>query len=146
MPGWLKVILIVLLIIILLVVGLVAAAGLWFYRNKDQLVAKTKAIAEDARAFGEKTDNKGCVDEMLSRYKAEPGFTAAISNTIFVQICLDASRATPGFCDDVPTRREFMKSAQWKKDQCEKAGLERDTNCQNLFTPIQSFCERNQAR
>jgi hypothetical protein len=141
MPGWLKVLLIVLLVIILMVVGLVAAAGFWFFRNKDALVAKTKAIAEDARNFGGNTDNQGCVNETISRYKANPGFTSAISNGIFVRICLDASRDTPGFCDDVPKQREFMRSAQWKKDQCRRAGLERDTHCQNLFTPIQQFCE-----
>ena len=47
MPGWLKILLIILLIGILLVVGVIAAAGIWFYRNKDELVAKTKAMAED---------------------------------------------------------------------------------------------------
>jgi len=141
MPTWLKVLLIILLIGILLVVGVIAAAGFWFYRNKDALVAKTKAIAEDARSFGENSDNQGCVNETISRYKADPGFTSAISNSIFMRICLDKSRDTAGFCDDVPKPREFMKSAQWKKDQCQRADLERDTHCQNLFTPIQQFCE-----
>ena len=146
MPGWLKVLLIVLLVIILLVVGLVAAAGFWFYRNKDALVAKTKAMAEEARSFGENTDNQGCVDEMISRYKADPGLTAAISNSIFVRICLDVSRDTPGFCDEVPKQREFMKSAQWRKDQCARVNLDRDSHCNNLFTPVQQFCEEKSVR
>lgn len=146
MPGWLKVLLIILLVGILLVVGVIAAAGFWFYRNKDALVAKTKAIAEEGRTFGENTDNQGCVDETISRYKAEPGFTSAISNSIFLRICLDKSRATPGFCEDVPTQREFMRTAQWRKEQCQRAGLEGDTHCQNLFTPIQQFCEDKAAR
>ena len=141
MPGWLKVLLIILLVGILLVVGVIAAAGFWFYRNKDALVAKTKAIAEEGRSFGENSDNQGCVNETISRYKADPGFTSAMSNIIFMRICLDKSRDTPGFCDDVPKQREFMKTAQWRKDQCLRAGLERDTHCQNLFTPIQQFCE-----
>ena len=142
MPGWLKVLLIILLVGILLVVGVIAAAGFWFYRNKDALVAKTKAIAEDARNFGEKTDNQGCVDETISRYKAEPGITSAMSNAIFVRICLDNSRETEGFCEGVPKQREFMKTAQWRKEQCQRAGLERDSYCESLFTPIQQFCEK----
>ena len=146
MPGWLKVLLIILLIGILLVVGVIAAAGFWFYRNKDALVAKTKAIAEEGRNFGENTDNQGCVNKTISRYKADPGFTSAMSNIIFMRICLDKSRDTPGFCDDVPKQREFMKTAQWRKDQCQRAGLERDTHCQNLFTPIQQFCEEKSGR
>ena len=146
MPGWLKVLLIILLIGILFVVGVIAAAGFWLYRNKDALVAKTKAIDDEGRNFGEKTDNQGYVNETISRYKADPGFTSAISNGIFMRICLDKSRDTAGFCDDVPKQREFMKAAQWKKDQCQGAGLEHDTHCQNLFTPIQQFCEEKAGR
>ena len=141
MPGWLKALLIVLLAIIVLVVGVAALGAFWFYRNKDALVAKTKAIATDARDFGRTTDNQGCVDESISRYKADPGFTSAISSSIFMRICLDQSRPTSGFCDDVPKQTEFMKSAQWRVEQCRRVELSRDSNCQNLFTPIQQFCE-----
>jgi hypothetical protein len=146
MPGWLKILLIVLVVIILGVVAVIAAAGFWFYRNKDALVAKTKAIAEDGRTFGENTDNQGCVDETVSRYKADPGLTSTMSNVIFMRICLDASRETPGFCDTVPKQREFMKTAEWRKEQCQRVGLGRDSYCQNLFTPIQQFCEEKSAR
>ena len=141
MPGWLKALLIVFVVIVVLVVGVIAVAGFLIYRNKDALVAKTKAIATEARNFGENTDNQGGVNETISRYKADPGFTTALSNSIFMRICLDASRATPGFCDEVPKQREFLRAAQWKRDQCVRVNLERDSNCQNLFTPVQQFCE-----
>lgn len=142
MPGWLKVLLIILLIGILLVVGVIAAGGIWFYRNKDALKAKLDTVTTEGRDFGKNTDNHGCVNESISRYKAEPGITSAMSNAIFVRVCLDNSRATPGFCDAVPKQREFMKAAQWKKDQCQRAGLERDSYCESLFTPVQQFCEK----
>ena len=141
MPGWLKALLIVLVVIFVLVVGVVAIAGFLIYRNKDAIVAKTKQIATEAKEFGENTDNRGCVDESIARYKAEPGFTKAISTSIFMRICLDNSKATPGFCDDVPKQMEFMKTAQWRRDQCQRFDLSRDSNCQNLFSPIQQFCE-----
>jgi hypothetical protein len=141
MPTWLKVLLIILVVGVLLVVGVIAAGGIWFYRNKDTIVAKTKAIAEDAQKFGETTDNQGCVNETISRYKADPGFTSAMSNAIFIRLCLNESRDTAGFCDEVPKQREFMKTAQWRKDQCRGVGLESDNYCQHLFTPIQQFCE-----
>jgi hypothetical protein len=146
MPGWLKVLLIVLLVGILLVVGVIAAGGFWLYRNKDALVAKTKAIAEEGRNFGENSDNQGCVNETISRYKADPGFMSAMSNAIFVRICLDSSRATPGFCDAVPKQTEFRRTAQWRKEQCRRVGLERDSYCPSLFTPVQQFCEKDSAR
>lgn len=142
MPTWLKVLLIILLVGILLVVGVIAAAGFWFYRNKDALQTKINDITTEARDFGQGTDNQGCVDETISRYKAEPGFTSAMSNAIFVRICLDNSRVTPGFCDSVPTQTEFRRTAQWRKEQCQRAGLERDSYCESLFTPIQQFCEK----
>ena len=142
MPGWLKVLLIILLIGILLVVGVIAAAGIWFYRNKDAIQSKINNITTEARDFGKNTDNQGCVNETVSRYKAEPGITSAMSNAIFVRICLDNSRETPGFCKSVPKQREFMKTAQWRKEQCQQAGLAGDSYCESLFTPVQHFCEK----
>ena len=142
MPGWLKVLLIILLIGILLVVGVIAAAGIWFYRNKDAIQSKINNITTEARDFGKNTDNQGCVNETVSRYKAEPGITSAMSNAIFVRICLDNSRETPGFCESVPKQREFMKTAQWRKEQCQNAGLAGDSYCESLFTPVQQFCEK----
>ena len=141
MPGWLKVLLIILLVGILLVVGVIAAGGIWFYRNKDALKAKLDTVTTEARDFGKNTDNEGCVTESISRYKIEPGITSAMSNAIFVRVCLDSSRETPGFCDAVPKQREFMKTAQWRKEQCQRAGLERDSYCESLFTPVQQFCD-----
>ena len=142
MPGWLKVLLIILLVGILLVVGVIAAGGIWFYRNKDALKAKLDTVTTEARDFGKNTDNQGCVNESISRYKTAPGITSAMSNAIFVRVCLDSSRATPGFCESVPKQREFMKTAQWRREQCQRAGLERDSYCESLFTPVQQFCEK----
>ena len=142
MPTWLKVLLIILLVGILLVVGVIAAGGFWFYRNKDALKAKLETVTKDARDFGKNTDNQGCVNETISRYKAETGFTSAMSNAIFVRICLDASRETPGFCESVPKQSEFRRTGQWRKEQCQQFGLERDSYCESLFTPVQQFCEK----
>src|SRR5205807_10536087 len=109
MPGWLKALLIVVVIIIVLVVGVVAAGMFWLYKNKDALVAKTKAISTEERDFGRNTDNQRCVDESISRYKAEPGFTTAISTSIFMRICMKESRTTTGVCDDDTTQTESIK-------------------------------------
>ena len=142
MPTWLKVLLIVLLIIILLVVGVVGAGVYWWMRNKDRLISQAKEVATEGQDFGKNSDNQGCVDESVSRYKQEPGFGNAISSSIFMRMCLDASRPTPGFCDDVPRATEFVKSAQWRVEQCQRIDLSRDNYCQQLFQPVQEFCER----
>lgn len=142
MPGWLKVLLIVVVVIVVLVLGCIGAGVYYVSRNKDAWIAKGKAVATEGRDFGRNSDNQGCMDESISRYKKEPGFGSAISNSLFMRSCLDASRATPGFCTEVPKPTEFIKSGQWRVDQCSKIGLSSDSYCQQLFQPMQEFCAR----
>jgi hypothetical protein len=142
MPGWLKALLIVAVVIVLLVLGCIGAGVYYVSRNKDAWIAKGKAVVTEGRDFGRNSDNQGCVDESISRYKKEPGFTSVISNSIFMQSCLDSSRPTPSFCADVPKGTEFVKSAQWRVDQCSRVDLSKDSYCQQLFQPVQEFCER----
>jgi hypothetical protein len=141
MPGWLKALIAAAVIIVALVIGVLIVAGYWWSRNKDKLVGRAKEVVTEARDFGRNTDNQGCVDESLSRYKKEPGFTNGISIGIFMRFCLESSRTTPNFCDDVPRQTEFLKTARWRIDQCNKFDLAKDSNCQNLFAPLQEFCE-----
>ncbi len=141
MPTWLKALLAVALIIVVLVVGVIVAGVVWWSRNKDKLVARAKEVMTEGREFGRSTDNHGCVDESVSRYKKDPGITTVISDSIFTRACLESSRPSPGFCDDVPKQTEFVRTAQWRIEQCRKVDLSKDSNCQNLFTPVQQFCD-----
>jgi hypothetical protein len=142
MSGWLKALLAVAIIVVLLVVGVVVGGVIWWSRNKDKLIGRAKEVMTEGREFGRSTDNQGCVDESLSRYKKEPGITSAISANLFDKACLEASRPTPGFCTEVPKITEFMKSAGWRAAQCKRVDLSTDSYCQQLFQPVQEFCER----
>jgi hypothetical protein len=142
MPGWLKALLAVAIIVVLLVVGVVVGGVVWWSRNKDKLLGRAKEVMTEGREFGRNADNQGCVDESISRYKKEPGFSSAISTSIFSRACLDASRPTPGFCNDVPKPTEFVKSGQWRVEQCRKVDLSSDSYCQQMFQPVQEFCQR----
>src|SRR4051794_34625054 len=102
MPGWLKALLIVAIVVVVLVVGVVGVGVFYVMRNKDAWLARGKEVAEEGRNFGKTTDNQGCVDEGLSRYKREPGFTSILTNSIFMRMCLESSKPTAGFCNDVP--------------------------------------------
>ena len=141
MPGWLKAVLIVLAVMVVLVIGVIGAGVYYVSRNKDAWLAKGKAVMTEGREFGRSTDNQSCVDESVSRYKKEPGLTSVLSSTLFMRACLDTSRPTPGFCDAVPKQTDFIKSARWRVSQCERINLSSDSNCQQLFTPVQQFCE-----
>jgi hypothetical protein len=145
-PGWLKVLLIVAIIIIVLIVAVVGAGVYWWMRNKDALIARAQEVATEAKDFGSHSDNQGCVDESIARYKREPGLKNRISTGVFMRMCLDESRPTPGFCDEVPRVTEFIKSARWRIEQCERIGLARDSYCQQLFQQVQSFCEERAER
>ncbi len=140
MPGWLKILLIVALIIILLVIGAVIAGAVWWSRNKEALIGRAKEVVTEGRDFGRNSNNQGCVDESITRYKTEKSFSNAISTSIFMRSCLDASDPTPGFCDDVPGETEFIKSGKWRVEQCRHYELLGDSYCQNLFQPVQQFC------
>src|SRR5688572_26680592 len=142
MPGWAKALIIVAVLLVLLVLGAIAGGIFWWSRNKDTLIARGKAVVTEGQDAGRKSDNQECVNQSISRYKREPGFTSSLETSIFMQSCLQASRPTPGFCDDVPKQTEFMKTAEWRLDQCRRVELSSDNYCQQLFTPVQRFCER----
>jgi hypothetical protein len=140
MPTWAKILIIVGLVIVLGVIAVVAGGVWWWSRNKDSIIARGKTEMTEGRDLGRTTDNQGCVDQSVLRYKKEPGFTSVIATTIFMRSCLDVSRPTAGFCDNVPKQTEFTKSAQWRVEQCERVDLRSDTYCQQLFSQVQDYC------
>jgi hypothetical protein len=141
MPLWLKILLIVAMVVVLFI----GSGVVWWMRNKDGLIAHGKEAAAEGKQFGQGTDSQRCVDEALSRYRKEPGLGSVTWNSIFMRMCLDESRLIPGFCDSVPKTTEFLRTAQWRIEQCSRIGLSNDTYCPNLFQPLQTFCERSRA-
>jgi hypothetical protein len=142
MPTWAKALIVAGVLIVLLVVGVIGAGVYWWSNNKDALIAEGKALIDEGREAGRETDNQGCVDQAIRRYKSEPGFTNAISAGIFMESCLRVSSPTPGFCDEMPHETEFMKSGQWQQAQCERVGLAADQYCRQLFQGVQRFCDK----
>jgi hypothetical protein len=142
----LKVIVISAVCLLLLAVVGAGAAYYWWTNHKDELIQSGKQAIEDGRAFGARTDYEGCVAEAVARAKREQGFGAAISHNLFLRACLESSRATPGFCEAVPARTEFMKSATWQVQQCREVGMNGDNYCNQLFQQVQQFCETKQSK
>ena len=142
MPGWAKALIIVGVLLVLLVVGVIGAGLYWWSNNKNALMARGKALVDEGESAGRQTDNQGCVDKAVTRYKTEPGFTSGISTGIFMESCLRVSSPTPGFCDAVPAETEFLKAGQWQMAQCERVGLASDQYCRQLFQGVQRFCDK----
>src|SRR2546421_13051221 len=113
MPTWLKVLLIIGGILVVLIVGVVVASVIVVRKYGPELVEAGKQTVAEGQEYGRRTDNEGCVNEAVARHSRSEGFGDIIKNTIFLRTCLDASRPTPGFCDDVPRPVQVGKNAQW---------------------------------
>ena len=72
MPRWAKALIIAGVLIVLLVIGVIGAGVYWWSNNKDALMAKAKALVEEGQDAGRQTDNQGCVDQAVARYKRDP--------------------------------------------------------------------------
>ena len=140
MPGWVKGLLITAAVMVVLVVGLIGAGYVWWMRNKDSLRAHAKEVAAEGREFGNSSDNQGCVDETFLRYKKEPpGFFNAINYGQFMSACLEVSRPSPGFCDNVPVGK-MMELMAWRESQCQRYKVPNDQKCQQLLMGEVMFC------
>lgn len=141
MPKWLKVVLLVGGVLLLL---LAAAVGTLVYlamKHGPALVEAGKQSVEDGRAYGQGTDEQGCVNEAVARHGRARGFADTLGSNLFLRSCLEVSRPTPHFCDAVPGRIEFMKSARWQMDECKRYGLAAESQCGQLFQQVQQYCE-----
>jgi hypothetical protein len=128
----------------LLLVLLVAAGVAGFFvvrRYGPGLVEAGRQTVNEGAEYGRQTDNEGCVNESAARQARVEGLTDVIRNGVFMRACLEASRPTPGFCDDVPGRTEIMKGFGWRAKQCQRFGLKPEQQCDQLFQQVQQFCE-----
>jgi hypothetical protein len=129
----------------LLLLGIIVGGGViyWVYQNKGKLVQSAEQLVNEAKEFGVKTNNEGCLKEALGRHKSDKSYTGQISTQGFLAVCLQASVPSPGFCDGVPQQNEIMKSANWTLKKCSDAGLQSDQGCQRIFSAVQAHCHRS---
>ncbi len=143
---------------IIIVVGLgfslLMAVGIgggvyWWSKNKDQILGQFEdhvrgQFTEKRKewvAFGRSTDNEGCFAESLRQHDTCGTFPCHLKNNLFLFQCLEASIPTPGFCDDVPPKAEFMKTVTWRVSECFEVERE-GSYCNELFGTLQKFCGR----
>ena len=137
---------------ILFLVGLVtviavAGFGYYFWREHgQQIVDGSRRAMEEGRDFGRGVDNQRCLDEGITRHKNANGLAELIVVNLFTRTCLEASRPTAGFCDNVPRAIEFVNSARWQREQCERHSLSQERACGQLFQQVQQFCEQRNQR
>jgi hypothetical protein len=141
MSSFLKALIVVIIGIIVLIVIAGTIMYFWWEKNKQDLLEAAEAVRQEGIDFGKTTDNQGCLIEAVSRQKQKPGFKKTIAINMFLQICLEHSRPTPGFCDNVPKVDEIVKTTKWTLEQCKQVGLSSDSSCSQLFQKVQWYCE-----
>ncbi len=130
-----------------LVLSLLAALAIgggvyWWSENKDQILGQLMDERKEWGAFGRSTDHDGCFAESLQRHDTcRTSFPCHLKSNFFLFGCLTESMPTPGFCDDVPAKTEFMKTVTWRVSRCSEIGRE-GSSCHELFGTLQKFCGR----
>ena len=146
MPTWMKVLLVVGVVLVVLTVGTVVTGYFVVRRYGPGLMEAGKQTYGEGVEYGRRTDNEGCLNEAVARQARADGFADMVKNNVFMRACLEASRPTPGFCDDVPRQTEFMKAIAWQTRQCQRYGLSPEQQCSQLFGQVQQFCELSRQR
>ncbi|HEV7396526.1 MAG TPA: hypothetical protein VGN86_08465 [Pyrinomonadaceae bacterium] len=145
MTGVVKGILISVTVLIVVIAIMIGAGIYWLSSHGPALLEKGKQNVVEGQNFGKGTDNQGCLTEALARHRRDTSMSGALATQLFLTSCLPNSRETPEFCTEVPSRMEFVKSAQWQTERCLKENL-RDSYCPQIFAQVQSFCEMKERR
>ena len=130
----------------LLAIVIFGGAAYWFWQNKDRLAQSVEHVEKEAKEFGSRSNNEGCLNEALARHKRDKSIKGQISTQLFFAVCLNQSEPAPGFCDGVPPKGEIMKSINWTLKKCSDSGLQNDQGCQRMFGVVQEYCHRNDRR
>jgi hypothetical protein len=146
MPTWMKILLVVGGLLLFLTVVAVVAGYVVVSRYGPGLMEAGQKTFNEGAEYGQRTDNEGCLNEAAARQARVEGFSDMIKNGIFMEVCLESSRPTPGFCDGVPRQTEFMKAITWQHQQCKRFGLKPEQQCTQLFQGVQRFCEKHGGR
>jgi hypothetical protein len=130
--------------LVVIAVGVVGIGiFLWARHGRDLLDAGSKHY-EQGVAFGRQTDEQGCLDEAITRYKANRGIAGSLGAGIFVQSCWKRSRPTPGFCTAVPKPLDVFRATRWQLERTRKAGIDNDLGGQ-IFVQMRNYCAEKPA-
>lgn len=144
MPKWLKITLAVVAALMVLGTALVVAAGYWFAKNKDELLAMGNRAKLEGEQFGNQSDADGCISEALRRLDADNGFMAQVQHRLFLVECLRVAPRSDAFCDEVPAPSAIMETVAYAMAACNRLGHQGDQPCTRLMGGVQEACHKPQ--
>jgi hypothetical protein len=134
-----KIVLTIVTCFVLFAVGAVGLGAYLWSRHSGALLEAGRKQTEQGLAFGRQTDESGCLDQAIARYKSNRGVVGSVATSLFVQACWRASRPTPGFCDHVPKPFDVIRGGRWQIEQAQRAGI-RDQFGGQIFGQQQAYC------
>jgi hypothetical protein len=140
-----KIIIAIAVAFFILIAGVMGFGVYWWSHHKNELLEAGKKQMDQGKEFGKKTDEQGCLDEAIARYKANRGFTGSLAAGLFLRTCLEASRPTQGFCDHVPKTLDIVNSVRWQLAESKRLGIDDDYGRQ-LLSQVQQYCESREAK
>jgi hypothetical protein len=120
------------------------AGWMWWKKNQTTIINSTKSARDEGYVVGKQNNEQGCFDIAIARAKDKAKFTQMLANGIFLGSCLDQSKVSKGFCNNVPSDREFTKSVQWRVKRCKDLKLDNNT-CSALLSVVQRYCHDTRA-
>lgn len=118
-----------------LIIVLMVAGGIWWSRNSDEFEGGAQVAARDGARFGLARDEAACFDEGKRRAAAATTIQATFGVGSFVRSCLEYSRPTAGFCDNVPPPTSIGRTSAWQSQRCGD-----DMICRNVSQVQQTYC------
>ncbi|HEX8320809.1 hypothetical protein [Longimicrobium sp.] len=121
-------------LVVLVILGVVASF-FWLNGNKEELSAGVDKGKAEGQRFGPGTDEAGCETEAKRRAGEARSFGGQMEIGAFFRACLESSRESPGYCDNVPPPTAIRRSVTWQTARCSG-----DTNCGLVVPVIQTYC------
>ena len=134
---------------VLLIVGVTAALvcsaaagfGVYLWRRHGRgLVEGGQQAFREGREYGGRANSQECLAESVERHRRAASLGEVFRVNVFLRSCLDAGTPTPGFCEGVPGPLEFVRTAEWRQEQCRRHNMSVERQCLQLFAQVQHYC------
>lgn len=121
----------------LVLLGIVAAVAtsIWWKRNSGDIEAEAVVAAREGARYGVSNDEAACFEQAQQRASGSMSVAGGISVGAYMRSCLEFSRQTPAFCDDVPPQSALRRTIEWQAARCGD-----DTECRNVSQVVQQYC------
>ncbi|HEX6909501.1 MAG TPA: hypothetical protein VF142_03880, partial [Longimicrobium sp.] len=127
--------------LVVLFILLVVAGGIWWNQNRDEIQGGASAAAREGARFGLVRDEEACFAEGQRRAAEAADIAGQFGVGAFVRSCLEYSRPTPGYCDNVPPPTAIGRTAAWTSQRCGDS-----VECRTVSQVVQTYCHEGRPK